>query len=61
MNPIPKNPETDETLFEDTSTVSSTECTGLEAIPPEGPAEVGSLEEIYDLPLTGRKPKTKEK
>ena len=56
MKRIPRDPITDKELFEDTSVVSSQECTGLTPTPPENDAEAESFAELYDEPLAKQEP-----
>ena len=49
---LPKNPDTDQTMFDPTSVVSSTECTGLVPAAPDSTAEVAGYTDIYNVPLT---------
>lgn len=56
MDKIPRDPQTDRELFEDTAVVSSTECTGLEPTPPENQEETESFAELYDTPLSTQRP-----
>ena len=52
MKSIPYDPETNRELFENTSVVSSCECTGLEPSPPIREEEAEHFAELYDVPLS---------
>ena len=50
---MPKNPDTDKTMFENTfSVASTTECTGLVPAAPADRDKVESYADIYDVAVT---------
>ena len=56
MKKNPRDLKKEDLYFPDTAVASSSECTGLEAVPPESRPETEGLREIYDLPLTKQAP-----